>query len=97
MPEQQLRVLMQFSHNESLLAALGASKEVSTALLIVVCSQGGQALSLRSLLAGQHGWYQYPILHCEVFQLLHGILYFVCTRILMRPYISTFQSVLEYG
>ena len=30
-PAQQLRVLMQFSHNESLLAALGASKEVSTA------------------------------------------------------------------
>ena len=31
LPAQQLRVLMQFSHNESLLAALGASKEVSTA------------------------------------------------------------------
>ena len=31
-PAQQLRVLMQFSHNESLLAALGASKEVSAAL-----------------------------------------------------------------
>lgn len=29
MPAQQLRVLMQFAHNESLLAALGASKEVS--------------------------------------------------------------------
>ncbi|CAK0752240.1 hypothetical protein CVIRNUC_002131 [Coccomyxa viridis] len=28
MPTQQLRVLMQFSHNESLLAALGASKEL---------------------------------------------------------------------
>ena len=28
MPPQQLRVLMQFAHNESLLAALGASKEV---------------------------------------------------------------------
>ena len=28
MPAQQLRVLMQFAHNESLLAALGASKEV---------------------------------------------------------------------
>ena len=31
LPTQQLRVLMQFSHNESLLAALGASKEVSIA------------------------------------------------------------------
>ncbi len=33
MPAQQLRVLMQFAHNESLLAALGASKEVILTLL----------------------------------------------------------------
>lgn len=35
MPAQQLRVLMQFAHNESLLAALGASKEVR--LLSLAC------------------------------------------------------------
>lgn len=37
MPAQQLRVLTQFAHNESLLAALGASKEVRLLSLAMRC------------------------------------------------------------
>ena len=90
-PAQQLRVLMQFSHNESLLAALGASKEVSTALLIVACSQGCQALSLHSLSAEQHNVASFwssdqrssAVAGCEVakYVQLYG-----APEVAMRPY-----------
>ena len=48
MPAQQLRVLMQFAHNESLLAALGASKEVSL-LPLLHCSALAQAAGVMAL------------------------------------------------